>query len=80
MVLGDIENRELMALKRVGFVQSRSTVQLSFYTPENPGRYIYNLYIMSDSYLGLDQQYSVCLNVIEADIEAQLNSEIADDS
>ncbi|PIK56649.1 putative activating signal cointegrator 1 complex subunit 3 [Apostichopus japonicus] len=80
MVLGDIENRELMALKRVGFVQSRSTVQLSFYTPENPGRYIYNLYIMSDSYLGLDQQYSVCLKVIEADIEAQLNSEIADDS
>lgn len=80
LVLGDIENRELLALKRVGFVQSRSVVQLSFYTPENPGRYIYSLYIMSDSYLGLDQQYSICLNVIEADIEAQLNSEILDDT
>lgn len=79
IVLGDIENKELLALKRVGFVQSRSTVQLSFYTPENPGRAIYSLYVMSDSYLGLDQQYIICLDVIEADIGAQLNTEILED-
>lgn len=30
----------------------------------NTGQYILTLYLMSDSYLGLDQQYDVPLNVI----------------
>lgn len=33
---------------------------------------------MSDSYLGLDQQYDMHLNVIPASIAAQVNSEVAD--
>ena len=40
------------------------------------GRVIYALYIMSDCYIGLDQQYSICLDVQEANIETQINSEI----
>ena len=31
---------------------------------------------MSDCYLGMDQQYSVCLDVQEADISAQFNTEV----
>ena len=40
------------------------------------GRVIYALYIMSDCYLGMDQQYSVCLDVEAADISAQFNTEV----
>lgn len=29
-------------------------------------RYIYTVYVMSDSYLGLDQQYNIHLNVTPA--------------
>lgn len=41
-------------------------------------RYIYTLYLMSDSYLGLDQQYDIHLNVIAPSIAAQVNSEVSD--
>lgn len=33
---------------------------------------------MSDSYLGLDQQYEIHLNVIPASIAAQVNTEVSD--
>ena len=34
------------------------------------------LYFLSNSYIGLDQQYDICLDVIEASLETQLNTEI----
>lgn len=33
---------------------------------------------MSDSYLGLDQQYDIHLNVIPASVSAQVNNEISE--
>lgn len=33
---------------------------------------------MSDSYLGLDQQYDIHLNVVQASVSAQVNTEISD--
>lgn len=41
-------------------------------------RCIYTLYLMSDSYLGLDQQYEIHLNVTAASIAAQVNTEVSD--
>lgn len=66
LILGDPGKREVLALKRIGFAYGRHSYQLVFFTPENVGRVIYNLFLMSDSYLGLDQQYEVCLDVISA--------------
>lgn len=40
-------------------------------------RYIYTLYLMSDCYLGLDQQYDIHLNVTPASISAQVNEEVS---
>ena len=76
LVLGVIDDGELLALKRIGAIKTRSTVSLAFYTPEEVGRTIYTLYFMSDSYLGLDQQFDICLDVIEASIESQVNTEV----
>ena len=69
----------MIALKRVGSVRGKSRAQIAFYTPETAtGRVLYTLYVMSDSYLGLDQQYDIGLDVIPASIEAQVNQEMND--
>ncbi|XP_069462625.1 activating signal cointegrator 1 complex subunit 3 [Ambystoma mexicanum] len=78
LILGEVDKRELVALKRVGYVRNRNSVSMAFYTPEKPGRYIYTLYLMSDSYLGMDQQYDIYLNIMAASISAQVNTEISD--
>ena len=73
-----MENKDLVALKRVPCVRGKSTVQMAVYMPENVGRVIYTVYLMSDSYLGLDQQYDICLDVIPQSIESQVNTELKD--
>lgn len=77
LVIGDIEEQDVVALKRVGYVRGRSSVQLALCTPSSPGRVIYTLYVMSDCYLGLDQQYDICLDVMPANVETQVNTELA---
>ena len=76
MVLGEVDSGELLALKRLGFVRNHSAVSLTFFTPEETGHKIYTLYFMSDSYIGLDQQLDIHLDVVEASIESQVNSEV----
>ena len=71
-----MDSGELLAVKRAGQVRSRSTVSLSFYTPEILGRKIYTVYLISDAYMGMDQQYDVPLEIIECDISCQVNSEV----
>lgn len=63
LVLGDIETKEVLALKRIGYVKHRTNAQLAFYAPNRPGRVIYTLYVMSDSYVGFDQQFDLFLDV-----------------
>lgn len=78
LILGEVDRRELLAVKRVGYVRNHTAVSVAFYTPEKTGKYIYTLYMMSDSYLGLDQQYDIHLNVTPASITAQINTEVSD--
>lgn len=78
LVLGEVDRRELLAVKRVGYVRNHTVASVAFYTPETTGKYIYTLYVLSDSYLGLDQQYDLHLNVIPASISAQVNTEVSD--
>ncbi|EDO46714.1 predicted protein [Nematostella vectensis] len=76
LVLGDTDTGELMALKRLGPVQGTTTATLSFYTPEEEGRKILTVYLMSDSYLGIDQQYDLFFEVIPSSIESQFLTEV----
>ena len=39
LVLGDVDNKDLLALKRIGFIRGKTVVQMSFYTPERIGQY-----------------------------------------
>ncbi|XP_061675544.1 activating signal cointegrator 1 complex subunit 3 isoform X3 [Syngnathoides biaculeatus] len=78
LVVGEVDHKALLAAKRIGYVRNHTTVSMAFYTPEKTGKCIYTLYLMSDSYLGLDQQYDIHLNVIPASIAAQVNTEVTD--
>eukprot|EP01105_Mastigella_eilhardi_P023253 TRINITY_DN5830_c0_g1_i2.p1 TRINITY_DN5830_c0_g1~~TRINITY_DN5830_c0_g1_i2.p1 ORF type:complete len:744 (-),score=171.52 TRINITY_DN5830_c0_g1_i2:169-2400(-) len=53
---------ELVALRRVTFT-SRTSVSLLATAPAAPGSYTYTVYLMSDSYLGVNQQYDVHVTV-----------------
>ncbi|ESO12122.1 hypothetical protein HELRODRAFT_62279, partial [Helobdella robusta] len=64
LLLGDVENNSVLALKRVGFVQLEKSIQVSFVSPKKSGRHIYTLYIMSDCYVELDQQYDIFFHVL----------------
>ncbi|XP_050172493.1 activating signal cointegrator 1 complex subunit 3 [Myiozetetes cayanensis] len=78
LILGEVDKKELIALKRTGYVRNRNTVSVAFYTPETPGKCIYTLYVMSDSYLGMDQQYDIYLNIVPASTSAQVTTEVSD--
>lgn len=65
LVLGAPHDGELIAMKRCSYRNTRSTHQITFKAPRKIGRYIYTVYIMSDSYIGFDQQYDIHLEVIE---------------
>lgn len=81
VVLGEIETGELIALKRCGpFRGNTLSVPLAFYTPEVPGRHVYTLFVISQTYFGLDQQYPIYLEVLESEIVYQMDADLADES
>jgi pre-mRNA-splicing helicase BRR2 len=41
-------------------------VKLEFTAPDDPGDYALTLYLLSDSYLGCDQEYEIELTVVAA--------------
>ncbi|KAL0868583.1 hypothetical protein ABMA27_008049 [Loxostege sticticalis] len=60
--LGTVEHGELHALKRV---PAKGSAQITFYTPSQRGRIIYTIYVLSDSYMGLDQQYDLQFEIMD---------------
>lgn len=61
LVVGDIQNQELLALKRLTILDDKKTVARLKY-PANRGLssgQSIHLFLMSDCYIGLDQQYEV---------------------
>lgn len=62
LVLGDSSTHELLALKRLSF-GGQQTVRLTFPLQDGAGQELQQikLFFVSDSYLGLDQQYDVPL-------------------
>ncbi|CAO2183145.1 unnamed protein product [Urochloa humidicola] len=65
LVIGDSSSNHLLAIKRV-VLQKRARVKLEFRAPADAGRKDYMIYLMSDSYLGCDQEYELTINVKDA--------------
>jgi pre-mRNA-splicing helicase BRR2 len=66
VVVGDTSTNTLYSLKRVN-LHLKQKVSLEFLGPEEAGDYNLTLFVMSDSYLGCDQEYSVPLSVAVGD-------------
>jgi len=66
LILGNPHTGELLALRKISF-QKNLTTQLMFDVPDEEGDYHYYLYLMCDSYLGLDQQYDIKFKAIPKD-------------
>ncbi|XP_015183023.1 PREDICTED: activating signal cointegrator 1 complex subunit 3 isoform X2 [Polistes dominula] len=65
LVLGDISKRELWALRRVNGINDHHKIyQLQFTAPRNIGSMKLTFYLISDCYIGLDQQYDIQVNII----------------
>ncbi|VDP37957.1 unnamed protein product [Soboliphyme baturini] len=64
-----LRRNKLIALKRVGPVKRNATVNVLFTTSSKLGRIVYTLYILSDCYYGLDQQYSLPFDVVPSGTE-----------
>ncbi|XP_059051963.1 activating signal cointegrator 1 complex subunit 3 [Achroia grisella] len=65
LTLGCRDLGDLLALKRSPAARAAHVTHLDFHTPPKTGRVIYTIYIISDSYMGLDQQYDLQLEVID---------------
>jgi len=66
-------------MKRITCIRNKrsTSASLAFFSPELPCKVIYTLFVMSDTYLGLDQQYDIRLDVIPA-LEPIVNGDISD--
>jgi pre-mRNA-splicing helicase BRR2 len=65
-IVGCPATNTLGAIKRVAFGAS-ANIALEFLAPADAGRAAYKLYIVSDSYMGCDQEYDIVLDVSEGD-------------
>ena len=64
LVIGDSNSNALLSIKRVNIGNTATKTKLEFAAPEDPGDYNLVLYLMSDSYLGCDQEYELNVAVI----------------
>ncbi|XP_003701996.2 activating signal cointegrator 1 complex subunit obelus [Megachile rotundata] len=65
IVLGSTYDKELLALKRIcGINTERRCHQLQFTAPSELGKTLLTFYLMSDCYIGLDQQYDIQINIV----------------
>ena len=68
VVIGNASNNSLLSIKRVNLVKSQK-VKLQFLAPEEAGDYNLKLYLISDSYMGCDQEFDLPLSVAAGDDE-----------
>jgi hypothetical protein len=72
IVLGNPLNDELVALKRAVLRGKETRVKIEFLTPDREGNHKYILFLISDGYLGIDQQEEVTIVVAKSeDLESQ---------
>jgi pre-mRNA-splicing helicase BRR2 len=62
VVIGDTKSNTLLSIKRLTLVQ-KAKLKLDFNAPAAANSYSYTLYLMSDAYMGCDQEYKFQINV-----------------
>lgn len=62
VVIGDTKSNTLLSIKRLTLIQ-KAKVKLDYNAPNNHGSHSYVLYLMSDAYMGCDQEYKFQINI-----------------
>jgi pre-mRNA-splicing helicase BRR2 len=62
VVIGDTKSNTLLSIKRLTLTQ-KAKLKLDFAAPNAANSYTYSLYLMSDAYMGCDQEYKLQVNV-----------------
>lgn len=73
VVIGNPKTNSLISIKRLTLSQ-KAKVKLDFVAP-SPGHHSYQLYFMSDSYLGCDQEYKFAVDVKEPQSGSERDSD-----
>jgi len=68
LVLGNPKTNELLSIKRISMKKHALTSKLEFTAPE-AGKHTFMLYLMSDSYVGCDQEYEITVKVGAASMD-----------
>ena len=76
LIVGDTKSNGLLCIKRIT-LQHKAKVKLEFVAPD-AGEYAYTLYLISDSYLGCDQELELPLTVSEADDDEEDEDDVDD--
>ncbi|CAD5207281.1 unnamed protein product [Bursaphelenchus okinawaensis] len=65
LLLGEKDTNSVLACRKTGLLlgDKPHTFHLNFFAPESRGPHIFTLFVMSDSYLGIDQEYDVYCDV-----------------
>ena len=71
LILGVPDTGELVALKRLSQLRTRTFCSLAFAASHLPERRIYTVYLISDCYSGLDQQYDIHIETISTSKNAK---------
>ena len=67
IIIGNVKTNEVLAFEKVAFKEKRNC-KITFTAPKNIDEDSIKLYIMSDSYFGLDQEYNINLKQINKGI------------
>ena len=79
VVIGDTKANTLLSIKRLTLSQ-KAKLKLDFTAPTTPNSYSYTLYLMSDSYMGCDQEYKFQINVSSGGGSSRNNKDDEDSS
>lgn len=78
LVVGDQDNNTMLVVKRIPLANATQTVKLDFTVPtEKTGKL--TLSLISDSWIGCDQEYDLELNILPAQEEAEGDNRMAED-
>ncbi|KAJ3224615.1 DEIH-box ATPase [Clydaea vesicula] len=73
IVIGDVKEKTLLAIKRTT-LQKKAQLTLKFSPPEKIGKVDLIMYVMCDSYSGVDQEFNLDLTVLEGVSEGEEDS------
>jgi len=63
LVVGEQKTNTLVSIKRLALTKRTQNVQLDFVAPQQEGPHDFTIMLMSDSYIGCDQEYRFSLTV-----------------